>query len=496
MIMTKLKSSMIPVVVCALLAIACSGGAESVTPDPGASTTSVNSVGSEQPTTSNDGGVPDREDEPEVEESACPAGVLDDVTEPVTVTMWHAMTAVNQQVIEQLVDEYNASQQNVRIDVSFQGVYTEAFEKYLNTLRSGGDLPDIVQLNETMLQQMVDSQSIIPIQACIDADRYDTSDFAGALLDQYRIGNVVVTMPFQLSNPVLYYDGADFEAIGLDPADPPETFDEVLEVSRRLQAAGVVEAGLAVEVDSWIIEQWFSMAGSPLVDNDNGRSARATAALLDSATGAEIYEFLATMRDEGLIVNTGRGTDQAAIGKYLAVAFNDAAMTIGTSANLGEIYLQLGEFPDLDLQVGRLPGPTGGGVAVGGGSLYLTSETSDQVRGAAWDFMKWLNESEQQIAWSNATGYIPTVQSAISDPDLEALWTDRPGYRVAFDQLSTAGPIPGGGGPVIGDFLGVREAIEQSLEALYAGADAETAQAQALAEANDAIAEYNRRIGE
>ena len=494
--MTKLKSSMIPVVVCALLAFACGGGGESAEPDPDAPSTSVDPGGSTQPTTSADGSVPDREDEPVVDESACPVGALDGLTEPVTVTMWHAMTAVNQQVIEQLVDEYNAGQEKVNVDVSFQGVYTEAFEKYLNTLRSGGDLPDIVQLNETMLQQMVDSQSIIPTQACIDADGYDTSDFAGALLDQYRIGDVVVTMPFQLSTPVLYFDGADFEAIGLDPADPPETFDEVLEVSRMLQEAGVVEAGLAVEVDSWIIEQWFSMAGSPLVDNDNGRSARATAALLDSATATEIYDFLATMRDEGLITNTGRGTDQAAIGKYLAVALNDAAMTIGTSANLGEIYLQLGEFPNLDLRVGRLPGPTGGGIAVGGGSLYLTSETSDEVRAGAWDFMKWLNESEQQIAWSKATGYIPPVQSAISDPDLEALWSERPGYRVAFDQLSTAGPIPGGGGPVIGDFLGVREAIEQSLEALYAGADVEAAQSQAHDEANEAIAGYNRRIGE
>ena len=109
--------------------------------------------------------------------------------------------------------------------------------------------------------------------------------------------------------------------------------------------------------------------------------------------------------------------------------------------------------------------------------------------------MKWLNEPERQIAWSAATGYIPTRKSAEGDPALEVLWNDRPGFRVAFDQLASAGPIPGGGGPVIGDHLGVREAIVQSFEALHQGATPEDAQAQAYDAANEALADYNRRIG-
>ncbi len=442
------------------------------------------------------GPTPEPQEPPPVEVSECPVEALDEADGPVAVEFWHAMSAINEDALLELVDTYNAAQERVQVTALFQGGYEDSFDKYVNTLRSGGDLPDMIQLNEVGLQQMVDSQSTIPIQACVDADGYDTSDFAGRLIEQYQISGVLVTMPFQLSNPVLYYDGADFVAAGLDPAVPPTTFDDVLDVSRTLVGAGVVDMAMALENDAWIIEQWIAKGGAALVDNENGRAARARTANLDSPAATEAFEFLATLRDENLLIDTGRGNDQAVIGKYLALAFGDATLTIGTSANLGEIYNQLGEFPDFDLRVAPLPGPTEGGTAVGGGSLYLVEDTEPEVRAAVWDFMKWLNEPEQQVSWSIATGYIPTRQSAIDAPGIQLLWEERPGFRVAFDQLAAAGPLPGGGGPVIGDHFGVREAIEQGVERLLSGDDVADVLAEVQAQANEAIADYNRRIGE
>ena len=107
------------------------------------------------------------------------------------------------------------------------------FGKYINTLRSGGDLPTIIQLSEISLQQMIDSRSIVSIDECIVADGYDLTDFPELLLDQYRVDGRLVTMPFQLANPVLFYDGNDFVAAGLDPDEPPATLDELLAADNR-----------------------------------------------------------------------------------------------------------------------------------------------------------------------------------------------------------------------------------------------------------------------
>ena len=321
--------------------------------------------------------------QPRVDVSDCPVDALEQAEGPVTVTMWHPMSSRSGAALEELVTEFNETQDRVRVEAVFQGDYDDTFTKYVNTLRSGGDLPDVVMLNETTMQQMVDSESTVPIEACLLASGYDTTDFPGRLLDQYRVGDVLVTLPFQLSNPVLYFDGNDFVSAGLDPDDPPTTLDDLLEASRVLVDAGVAEDPLALEVDAWIFEQWVNKTGQPLVNHDNGRAARADEALLDTAATSEVLDFLAAMRDEGLVRNTGRGTDQAALAKFLAIGFGEASMTISSSANLGEIYDRLGRFPDVDIRVAPMPGPSGGGVAVGGGSLYLVNETDDVHAGGS-----------------------------------------------------------------------------------------------------------------
>jgi sn-glycerol 3-phosphate transport system substrate-binding protein len=430
----------------------------------------------------------------EPEPTECPVGALPESGSPVEITLWHAMSATNGVVLEQLIADYNATHERVHVTPVFQGGYGETFTKYVNTLRTGGELPTLVQLNETYLQTMVDSESIVPVDDCVVAAGYDLSDFSDVLLDQYRLDGELVTMPFQLANPVLFYDGNDFVAAGLDPAAPPTTLDELVATSRALVEAGAVTSGIVLPIDAWPIEQWIATAGEMLVDHDNGRSGRAERARFETDAVAELLVTLQSMQDDGLLQITGRGGEQAGLAPYIAVAQGEAAMTIGSSANLGEIYQQIGRVPDVDVRVGPFPG-MGGRTTIGGGSIYLTDETDDAERAAAWDLLAWLNEPDQQVRWAMATGYVPTRLSAADDPELIQLWNDRPGFRVAWDQLAVEGEVPGGGGPVIGDYLGVRDAIEDGLEALYAGDSPESVRAAMQEAADQAIAAYNDRIG-
>jgi sn-glycerol 3-phosphate transport system substrate-binding protein len=429
-------------------------------------------------------------------ETQCPTAALADADVPVEIEFWHAMSATTGEVLDELVAAYNDSQAEVHVTAVYQGGYDDNFNKYISTLRSGGTLPSMIQLNETSMQQMVDSQSTIAVEHCVTAADYDLSDFPTRLLEQYRIGGELVTLPFQLANPVLFYDGNDFVAAGLDPEDPPSDLVELEAISRALVDTGTVPTALILDVDAWPFEQWVNTAGVALVDNDNGRAARAQNPGLDSEAVGDVLEWLDDMHDAGLLQITGRGGDQAALAKFIAVGLGNATMTIASSASLGEIYNQLERAPGVDLRVGPFPGLPGGATAVGGGSLYLVNETDDAERAAVWDFMTWLDEPAQQVRWSAGTGYIPTRSSAIDDPDLQALWAERPGFRVAFDQLDRPGDLPGGGGPVIGDYLGFRDAIEDGLEALYAGDDPADVQAGMQSSADEAIDDYNRRIGE
>src|SRR3954464_9341392 len=116
----------------------------------------------------------------------CPLSALDKATKPVNITFWHAMTRANEETLKQLTDRFNSSQQDVRVKLVNQIGYKENLEKYRAGL-GGNDLPDVIQVEDTATQQMIDTQSVLPAQSCIKADKYDTSDFVQRVFDRYTV---------------------------------------------------------------------------------------------------------------------------------------------------------------------------------------------------------------------------------------------------------------------------------------------------------------------
>lgn len=424
----------------------------------------------------------------------CPTDALAEVTEPVAITFWHSMGAENEAVLTSLTDAYNASQERVRVELAFQGSYDETAEKYLASLR-GGELPQLVQLEETRIQLMIDSGSMLPAQVCIEASEYDLSDHLQPVLDEFTVEDVLWPMPFNVSNPVLYFNTKAFEAAGLDPADPPATFEEVRAAAQQIRDTGAAETGYALELSPWYVEQWFAKADEPLVDNGNGREGRASELLLDNATGEDIFSFVDGLVDDGLALNVGR--NPSGRDSLVALGSGQAAMTISTSAALGSIIaiLESGAFPDVGLGVGPLPGPTGGGVLVGGAALWIVDEGSTpEESAAAFDYASYLNEPASQAQWHAGTGYLPIRTSSAELPEVADKWAEQPQFRVAYDQLLTSGAEFGG--PVVGAYAEMREQIVRGLERIVLeGQEPADALATSVEAANAAIADYNDRVG-
>ena len=83
----------------------------------------------------------------------------------------------------------------------------------------------------------------------------------------YSVGGVLYPMPFNDSNPILYYNKAVFRKAGLDPDKPPVTFAEVkADVAEDRAEPAPREFGLAFKTDSWPIEHWFAKAGHTIVE--------------------------------------------------------------------------------------------------------------------------------------------------------------------------------------------------------------------------------------
>ncbi len=467
----------------ALGAAACGGGDDS--DDEGS-----NSTGG---TTVPGGTVPDLSDQ-------CDLDALESASGPVEVTYWHAMTRANETTLIALTDEFNAAQSDVVVSLVNQNSYEDNFTSFDSSFGTA-DSPDLIQLEDTALQRLVDAQVVVPAQACLDADGADTSDFIERVTNYYSLGGVLYPMPFNVSNPVFYYNKKAFEAAGLDPTVGPATFAEVRDFAEQIQESGV-KYGFGFKRDPWVLEQFLSLAGESYVDNDNGRIDRASEVAFETDTALAVFEWLQSGVDDGVFVtNPASGT--SGFDNLLSICNGENAMTIDTSAALGtatEVLESEGCKAEVEIGVAPLPLPDAamagaGGVLVGGAANYLPANGDAARLAGAYRFAAFLAEPESQAKWAAGTGYIPVRKSAADSQVLQDLWAEAPGFKVAFDQLTAGADNVATAGPVIGDYKGVRDALTEALESLLVdGADPADVLADAAAAAHERIEAYNNTV--
>jgi sn-glycerol 3-phosphate transport system substrate-binding protein len=430
--------------------------------------------------------------------ATCPLSALKKATKPVEITMWHSMTRANEETLQKLTDSFNSSQSDVKVKLVNQIDYVQTFAKYKAGL-SSGDLPDIVQLQETDQQQMIDTGTVLPASTCAKADGYSFSDFLPRVISYYTVQGTQYAMPFNVSGPVLYYNKQAFTAAGLDPEHAPTTLDALRAAAEKLKASGVA-APLGLKTEPGYFEHWTAMANQLYVNNGNGRKARATKTVFGTATGLQIFTWLSGMVKDGLAttnpdLGTGNFDDVIGIGQ------GNHSMAIDTSATLGTITTVLagGAYPNVTIGVAPMPFPTAkgprGGVLVSGGSLYMVNKSAPEKQAAAWKFLKFLDQPDSMTTWAIGTGYIPIRKASASSSAMQSYWTANPGYKVAYDQL-LAGPtnVPTSGS-VIGNYTGVRDAVRDAENTMFLeGTSPKSALSAASKNATSAIDDYNTRL--
>ncbi len=425
----------------------------------------------------------------------CSPTALAKATKPVNITMWHGMGSNNARVFESIVNDFNSSQGDVHVKLVDQSAEISSVPKFKAGLTTG-DLPDVLQLEETALQTMIDSGATVPVQACIDAEKYPLTDFLPKVTGYYTVQHVLRSMPYNPSNPILFYDRTKFEQAGLDPDKPPQTLDDVRKYSEQIVARGVAKHGLALRIAEFLPEFWSSKNGQLYANHGNGRLGRATKADIDNPTQRTVWTWWRDMVRSGLALNTG--ADVGGATHLLAVGTGDAAMTIESSSALGPVVnvLESGQYPGVKVATGPLPGVrAGGGVQTAEGSLYLLKHSSPARRAAAWRFIKYLVSPEQLIRLHLETGYVPIRKSVAASPAVQERWRRDPAYRTAYDQLVNGPATLATTGPVIGDFGSVRAAVVDGITSmLTTGTSPRDALAETQKKADAAIQAYNERV--
>lgn len=438
---------------------------------------------------------------------SCPVDALDDADSVVNVAMWETFVGEPERTMSSLVDEYNASQDKVRVTMENQGVAWEEIQRKFNSSISSGDLPQLVVLEHTQTQFLADSGAILPAEACFAAAGVDPGEFAEVARSFYSVDDVLQSGSVVPATGVMYYNRDHFERAGLDPDDPPGTLAELRSAAEAIQAAGVTRQPLVLLLQPLFVEHWLTGAGAEVVNNNNGRDGLADAATLDNDAAQELYDWLAGMRDAGL-VNPVAGSEGQA-DHYFAMALQQASITLETSTAISTINAVLegtldasdlgldgGELPAIDVNVDVAPFPgisEPGRTQLGGGAFYLPNTSSPTEIAAAWDFLTWLNGPEVQARWMAGSTYNPW-NTAAPDQESARQWFDttRTGrwMQVPLEEVDRMDPaFPG---PLIGPYAETRNAIRRSLEDLLnGGADPASVLAAANATITEALQRYS-----
>jgi sn-glycerol 3-phosphate transport system substrate-binding protein len=417
--------------------------------------------------------------------------------EPVTIEFWHAMADDLGAVVDELVDRYNASQDVVTVNATFQGSYDDTYNALLASFEAG-TAPNITQNFDLAAQTMFDTGKLVPAHTLMAPGQAD--EYLAAPRDYYSDETGMVALAFNSSTPIVYYNEDMFAAAGLDAPAPDWDFDDFLATCDALEQSGV-EFCVTFGTVGWYFEQILANSGGLYFNNNNGRTDRATEVEFNQGQGVEVFEFLTGLIADGHAPNLGStwsDTDSVFFAEEAAMIFDSTSGARGFQENAS--------FPVSTAFIPHSDSSERNGVVIGGAALWLIDSGDQAENAAAWDFMKFMTEADQQVTWHTGTGYFPVLASLQDSPpdDLASFWDENPNFVTAIEQLATTNTMNDDGstnyavlGGRAGPFPEIRRIIVEAYSAvLDEGKTPQEALDEAAERANQALADYNEFFSE
>ncbi len=441
----------------------------------------------------------------------CPVGAHLEAEGTIEIDFWHPLVTFSAEAMDDIGAAFNASQDKIVVNVEAQGSYGELLAAYRESIRSN-DLPAVAITDRGAFRDMVDSGTVLPAQSCVEAEGYDLSGIDELVRSYFSLDGALYPAAMNVSTPVLYYNRTHFEAAGLDPDDPPETLAELRDAAQAIKDAGVADTPLSLLLQGEYVENWLGGVGVQIVNADNGRAGNATAATFNGPEALEVYTTLQEMRDAGTVVSYTNtpgqfqhyfaALDAASMVFETSTASVTIAAFLGGTANLSELVdeaeaagVDIEGVTDLSIDMGVAPFPglrEPGRAAISGGAYYMTNTGSDAELAAAWEFMKFLNEFEQQKVVHLKASYLPINDEVLNDPEVQRVWeTDAAGQWLATAHAQLSAIDPDNPGPAVGPFSEQRGIFNRSLEELMLeGRDPADILADAEDDVNEALQDY------
>ena len=398
------------------------------------------------------------------------AGVALPASAATEIQWWHAMGGELGEKLNKIATDFNATQGDYVIVPVYKGNYTETLTAAIAAFRAKEN-PAIVQVFEVGTATMMGAKgAVYPVyQLMAEAgEPFDPKNYLAAVTGYYSDtdGNML-SMPFNSSTPVMYYNKNAFTKAGLDPASPPRTWPELADAARKIIAAGGATCGFTTGWPSWVqLENLSALHNVPFATKENGFAGFDTEMAIDSDLHRAHIQALVDWQKDGVFKYGGRRSDSAPLfySGECAMYMNSSAAQAGVRANAKDFEFGVAMLPYWPDVAGAPQNSI-----IGGATLWvLQGRPADEYKGVA-KFFTYLSSAEVQAWWHQETGYLPITYASWELTKSQGYYEANPGTDVSIKQMTLNEPTPNSKGLRLGNFVQIRDVIDEELEAAFAG---------------------------
>jgi sn-glycerol 3-phosphate transport system substrate-binding protein len=364
--------------------------------------------------------------------------------------------------MQRIVGAFNAGNPDVHVTAVYTGSYDDTTMKTRAAIKAGNP-PAVALMSANFIREYVINKEAEPLDDIIRASGQTPDAFMAKFWPALRINATenghVYGVPFQNSTPLLYYNVAAFKDAGLDPDQPPATWDAwVSDLKKLVRRDGnqTTRWGLMIP-GTYDYLGWIT---SGLVMANGGE-------YYNQAWGGEVYydqpstigavQLLDDFVHKYKVMPEGVTDANAVTTAFFA---GRTAMAVLSTGSLSFVR----ENMKLPYRVAFMPAHLRHAVPIGGGSLIIPAGNSPERQAAAWKLIAYLTSPAVAGEWSRFTGYFAPRIAAYDLPEMKTYLAAHPNGKVALEQLQYAKPWF-----ATFNTVGVRKALEDQVQAVLSG---------------------------
>ncbi len=372
--------------------------------------------------------------------TAAQAEMAAGITEPVTISFYNynlATAGIGRDATLELIAAFEKANPMIKVE-AVGAPSNEVLSRVQADMVAGMDV-DVAQLVFRDLIYAADELGAQPLEDIAGQELADhAKGFVPAGLALGEVNGKTYGLAYVFSTPVMFINRDLFKQAGLNPDQPPRTWDEVKVAGKAIAEKTGKHGffpGAYGATDGTFVYQ------SIVMSNGGGKVREGNKLTFADKDQADAVAMLRDLMDAGAHarIDANAHIDTFQSGNLGMFLYTSAVLNRLESSAKGKFELGLAPMPSF----GEKPtAPTNSGSAI-----FMFSQDPVKQR-AAWELMKFLTSDEAYTTITTKIGYLPLRPGIVNDERYLKGWIEaNPKYRANLEQLERLTPNVAFGGP-------------------------------------------------